>query len=111
MADPTPILPSDHDLLSSLWQVHQSAEWPVAGDAHEGELMTLDTVMAGCVTYYVDEHGLDTQRARILKDCLTDLANLLPDLEPDPQAYFERLKQLGDLLLKLGEGQANLPPH
>ena len=101
MADLTPDHFSDSSLLSSLWQVHQSAEWPVAGDAHEGELMTLDTVVAGCVTYYVEEHGLDTQRVGILKDCLADLENLLPDLEPDPQAYFERLQQLGDLLLKL----------
>ncbi|MCH7614164.1 MAG: hypothetical protein IH978_00245 [Nitrospinae bacterium] len=102
MADLTPDLSSDSSLLSSLWQVHQSAEWPVAGDVHEGELMTLDTVVAGCVTYYVEEHGLDTQRVGILKDCLADLENLLPDLEPDdPQAYFERLQQLGDLLLKL----------
>ena len=101
MADPTPILPSDHDLLSSLWQVHQSAEWPLAGYAHEGELMTLDTVMAGCVTYYVEEQDLDSQRVGILKDCLADLENLLPELEPDPQVYFERLQQLGDLLLKL----------
>ncbi len=104
MADLTPDLSSDSSLLSSLWQVHQSAEWPVAGDAHEGELMTLDTVVAGCVTYYVEEHGLDTQRVGILKDCLTDLENLLPDLEPDPQAYFERLQQLGELLLRLTLG-------
>ena len=93
---------SEYDLLSTLWQEHQSADWLVSGDAHEGELMTLDTVMAGCVTYFFEERELDLQRVGILEDCLRDLANLLPDLESDAQAYFERLQQLGNLLLKLG---------
>jgi len=104
MANQSLDLPSDSSLFASLWEVHQAAEWPVSGDAHEGELMTLDTVMAGCFTYYVEEHDLDPQRVGIIKDCLGDLENVLPELEPDSQAYFERLQQLGELLLKLTLG-------
>ena len=102
MADPSSRVSSEYDLLSTLWEDHQSADWPVAGDSHEGELMTLDTVVAGCVTYYVEERELDIQRVGILEDCLRDLENLMPDLESDAQVYFERLQQLGTLLLKLG---------
>lgn len=102
MADQPSNVSSEYYVLSSLWPEHQSAEWPVAGDSHEGELMTLDTVVAGCVTYYFEERELDIQRVEILEDCLTDLENLLADLDPDAQAYFERLQQLGQLLLKLG---------
>lgn len=101
MADRSFNVPSEYELLSSLWQEHRSADWPVAGDAHEGELMTLDTVVAGCVTYYFEERELDVQRVGILEDCLTELENLMSDLEPDSQAYFERLQQLGEFLLKL----------
>ncbi len=102
MADQSSKVSSEYDVLSALWQDHQSADWPVAGDAHEGELMTLDTVVAGCVTYYIEERELDIQRVGILEDCLGDLENLLPDLELDAQVYFERLQQLGTVLLKLG---------
>jgi len=102
MADPSSDVSGNYALLSSLWDLHVSADWPVGGDAHEGELMTLDTVVAGCVTYYFEERELDAQRVGILHDCLADLKNLLSDLEPEAQAYFERLQQLGELLLTLG---------
>lgn len=102
MADQPSNVSSEYDVLCSLWPEHQAAEWPVAGDAHEGELMTLDTVVAGCVTYYFEERELDIQRVGILEDCLADLGNLQADLDPDAQVYFERLQQLGRLLLKLG---------
>ena len=97
----SPKLHPDHAALALLWEEHQSADWPVSGDIHEGELMTLDTVVAGCVTYYFEERELDAQRIGILKDCLQDLENLMPDLESDSQSYFERLYQLGERLLKL----------
>jgi hypothetical protein len=102
MADPSSEMSDVKAKLSSLWELHVSADWPVGGDAHEGELMTLDTVVAGCVTYYVDEQELDAQRVVILQDCLSELKNLMPDLDPDAQEYFERLQQLAELLIRLG---------
>ena len=102
MADPSSNLSIEFDQLTSLWHEHQSAVWLVAGNTHEGELMTLDTVVAGCVTYYFEERELDVQRVGILDDCLGDLENLISDLEPDAQEYFIRLQQLGKLLLRLG---------
>ena len=104
MPDQCADLSDDYGLLASLWQRHQAAEWPITGDVHEGELMTVDTVVAGCVTYYVEERELDDQREAILKDCLNDLEKVLPQLEPDSQDYFERLQQLGALILKLKSG-------
>lgn len=101
MANSTPDFSGQYEGLSALWQEHQAADWPIAGDTHEGELMTLDTVVAGCVTYYVEERELDAQRVNILKDCLTELENLVSDLEPDAQEYFYRLHRLGELLLDI----------
>lgn len=88
--------------LTRLWEIHQAAEWPVEVGSREGELMTLDTVVSGCVTYFFEEHHLDPQRVTILEDCLSDLEAVLPELSDEPLDYFERVKQLGSLLLEVG---------
>ncbi|MDE0404444.1 MAG: hypothetical protein OXI53_03965 [Nitrospira sp.] len=88
--------------LTRLWNIHQAAEWPAGVGFHEGELMTLDTVVSGCAAYYFEEHELDPQRVAILEDCLSDLEAVLPELSEDLLDYFERVKQLGGLLLEVG---------
>lgn len=86
--------------IVSLWQVHRDAGWPKVSNPHEGELMTLDTVMSGCVTYYLEsEEGLDPQRMEILENCLADLDGLLPELADEAGEYFTRLRTLATLLL------------
>ena len=62
--------------------------------------MTLDTVISGCVVFFLDSpEGLDHQRVEILKDCLADLEEVTSELETDCQPYFVRLHRLGELLL------------
>lgn len=62
--------------------------------------MTLDTVISGCVTYYLDSaEGLDPQRVVMVEDCLADLNGLLPDLTDEAADYFERVRTLACLLL------------
>jgi len=62
--------------------------------------MTLDTVISGCVVYFLDsEEGLDEQRRGIVGDCLSDLATLEQELDEDCLPYFQRLHELGSLLL------------
>jgi len=62
--------------------------------------MTLDTVISGCVVYFLDsEEGLDDQRRGIVGDCLSDLAMLELELDEDCRPYFQRLHELGSLLL------------
>jgi len=68
--------------------------------------MTLDTVISGCVTYYLEsEDGLDPQRIDILETCLGDLNGLLPELADDASEYFERLRTLASLLLEVHHRQ------
>ncbi len=87
--------------IVSLWQVHREAGWPKFTDPNEGELMTLDTVISGCVTYYSEsEDGLDPQRVEMLESCLADLNGLLPELADEAGQYFERLRTLATLLLE-----------
>lgn len=62
--------------------------------------MTIDTVIGGCVVYYLDSSdGLDVQRLAILQDCLDDLDDLTDQLDAEYQPYFLRLRQLASLLL------------
>jgi hypothetical protein len=62
--------------------------------------MTLDTVISGCVVYFLDgQDGLDDQRRAIIGDCLADLETMEQELEEDCRPYFQRLHELGTLLL------------
>ncbi len=90
------------DDLTSIWKTHQQAAWPHCSSPHEGELMTLDTVISGCIVYYLEHReGLDGQRVEILESCLSDLEALLPDLpDEDSRVYFGRLNVLGHRVLK-----------
>lgn len=92
---------NDQD-LPRLWEIHRAADWPTGVGSREGELMTLDTVVSGCVTYFFEEHKLDPQRVAILEDCLSDLEAVLPELSEEPLDYFERVRQLGASLLEVG---------
>ena len=85
--------------LKELWQIHQDARWPDSLDGAEGQLMMLDTVIVGCITYYEEEQELDSQRIVILQDSLLELDELLVDLPDEGMEYFSRLRQLGHLIL------------
>ena len=90
----------DRDAVLSLWATHKEEPWPQVGTQQEGPLMTLDTVISGCVVYFLDSpEGLDAQRIAIVEDCVSDLDNLTDDLGEDCQLYFQRLRQLGTLLI------------
>lgn len=86
--------------LCSLWDQHRVAGWPKFSSPNEGELMTLDTVISGCATYYFDEQGLDAQRVAMLEHCLDDLDTLLPDVPEEAGEYFVRLRALAGVLLE-----------
>ncbi len=91
---------NEESRLTRLWEAHRSAGWPSALGPQEGELMMLDTVISGCITYFLESEGeLDQQRVEILQGCLTDLDHLLPELEEEAVPYFQRLRALGSLLL------------
>jgi len=90
----------DRHTVSQLWETHKGAEWPRVQSQHEGQLMTIDTVISGCVVYFLDgSDGLDEQRRGIVGDCLSDLESLEEDLDEACRPYFQRLRELGTLLL------------
>ncbi|NJN70040.1 MAG: hypothetical protein HC801_07065 [Nitrospira sp.] len=88
--------------IATAWEQHCANGWPRFSSPHEGQLMTLDTVISGCVVYYLESSdGLDNQRLTIVKDCLRDLDDLTTELETDCQPYFLRLRELGEMLLRV----------
>jgi len=91
--------------LRAVWDWHRSAAWPKFSSPDEGELMTLDTVISGCATYYFDEQGLDPQRVAMLEQCLADLDGLLSGVPEDAGDYFARLRELAGLLLASAKGR------
>src|SRR5512147_2479066 len=90
----------DRETLHKLWDAHKQEDWPRVASPHEGPLMTLDTVISGCVVYFLDsQEGLDEQRRAIVGDCLSDLETMEEELEEGCRPYFQRLHELGTLLL------------
>lgn len=90
----------DRATVETAWEQHCLEGWPTFTSPNQGQLMTLDTVISGCVVFFLDSsEGLDQQRVEILKDCLTDLEMATAELEADSQPYFFRLQRLGELLL------------
>ncbi|HWF59971.1 MAG TPA: hypothetical protein VN666_06645 [Nitrospira sp.] len=90
----------DRSMITTAWEQHCANGWPQFSSPHQGQLMTIDTVISGCVVYFLDSsEGLDDQRVAIVKDCLGDLDELAEALDSEPQAYFCRLRELGAMLL------------
>ncbi len=93
----------DRHTIASAWEQHCREGWPRFSSPNQGQLMTLDTVIGGCVVFYLDStDGLDPQRRSIVRDCLVDLDELTAELEAPCQDYFLRLRRMGELLLLTG---------
>ena len=91
---------SDRAKFDEVWQGHQGADWPGDLGSDEGQLMTLDTVIGGCVTYFFEEHHLDERRVEILRDCLAELDEVVENVSETATAYFRHLQFLGTTLLQ-----------
>ena len=88
------------ETIAEAWEQHRGIDWPQFSSPNQGQLMTLDTVISGCVVFYLDSpEGLDHQRAAIVRDCVGDLGDLTGELDADSQVYFIRLRKLGEMLL------------
>jgi hypothetical protein len=88
------------DTIAAAWEQHCGIDWPQFSSPNQGQLMTLDTVISGCVVFYLDSpEGLDYQRIAIVKDCLEEMDDLTGELDSSSQIYFLRLRELGEMLL------------
>ncbi|MGW4519441.1 hypothetical protein ACWEO4_48220 [Streptomyces sp. NPDC004393] len=93
---------SEYEDVARLWQEHQDADFPAGlrGAELDGiDLVMLDADIAGCVTTWRSNGGfLDAERLRILRDCITELDNVLPLLmDAEELRYYKRLHRLATI--------------
>ncbi|MFF4352542.1 hypothetical protein [Streptomyces sp. NPDC001530] len=99
---------SEHETnVARLWQEHLRAAFPPAlRGAEPGgiDMVLLDADIAGCVSTWQNNGGsLETERQRILRDCIADLDQVLPLLsEAEALRYCRRLRELAQLALGSG---------
>lgn len=66
-----------------------------AGEEVDGIcLASLDSYTAGCISTFVDRGRLDPTRLKILRQCATELQQVLPKLKGKPLQYFTLLNDL-----------------
>jgi hypothetical protein len=90
-------------MLDQLWRQHEAAPFPAVGRGLEvagHDLVTLDSATAGCISTFLDSGTLDKGRLSILGLCYHDLAVVVPEMEGDGRAYFDRLRKMAGLVLE-----------
>ncbi|HXD12034.1 MAG TPA: hypothetical protein VN653_18340 [Anaerolineales bacterium] len=94
-------IPAD---ILELWQEHSSATFPKGyGEKviNGIDLPLLDAEIAGCIHMYV--HGgekLEFQRVKMLRERLIDLNKIVLLLNSEELLYFNRLRELANLVLQ-----------
>jgi len=88
--------------ILELWEQHSAAAFPKGYKEIDGiDLTLLDAEIAGCVHMYIHNNAkLDYQRIRILRDRLIDLNTIILFLDKDELNYFNRLRELANLILQ-----------
>ena len=90
--------------ILELWQAHSSAAFPkgYGNQVIKGiDLPLLDAEIAGCIHMYI--HGgekLDARRVRALRERLIDLNHIVLLLNSEELIYFNRLRELANLILQ-----------
>jgi hypothetical protein len=90
-------------MLNQLWRQHEAARFPEVGYGLEvagHDLVTLDSTTAGCISTFLDAGTLDSWRLSILGLCNHNLAIVVPEMEGDGRAYFDRLHKMAGLVLE-----------
>ncbi|WP_351235439.1 hypothetical protein [Streptomyces sp. NPDC002133] len=99
---------TEHEaVVARLWREHLRAPFPAGlrGAEPAGiDMVPLDTDIAGRVsTWRSNGTTLDTQRLRILRDCVADLDQVLPLLtDTEDLRYWQRLRQLAQFVSDAG---------
>ena len=90
--------------IQELWQKHAAASFPkdYRDKRINGiDLSLLDAEIAGSIHMYLHTaNGLDARRVLSLRERLIDLNNIVLLLNNDELIYFNRLRELANLILQ-----------
>jgi len=111
MTGPNPHRSPDESLedLLRFWEDHRKAPFPagLGGKSVNGrDLVLLDASMAGCISAFINDGCLDVECACLLGMDYHDVAGIVTVLHREGVAYFERLRRMAGLTLRLAAEQA-----
>ena len=89
--------------ILKLWQQYSSAAFPKGYDGKEISginLPLLDVEIAGYIRMYVNHGTLDFRRVESLRELLIDLNTVILLLDSEELTYFNRLRELANLVLQ-----------
>lgn len=90
--------------IMELWQQHSSALFPKGYGSKEVnriDLPLLDAEIAGCIHVYIHNGAkLDAHRVKTLRERLIDLNTIVLLLDSETLIYFDRLRELANLVLQ-----------
>ncbi len=89
--------------ILNLWKQYSTTVFPKGyGTKQTGtiDLPLLDAEISGFVRQYINTANLERQQLRTLRDRLIDLNTVMLLLEGDELTYFNRLRELANLVLQ-----------
>ena len=90
-------------MLDQLWHQHLAAAYPTEStdlEVVDVDPVLIDSAIAGCVDTYLKTGALDTKRRQVLTESVRELETLMPRLTGEAHLYFDRLKRMGDIILR-----------
>lgn len=86
------------------WQARQKLPFPDQEEIPDrldfADLVLLDSDTAACIMTFVGSRGtLGLGRTRILRQCVRELAAVIPELERDAREYFSATHQIATAIL------------
>ena len=87
--------------IESAWNAHYFRAFPreCAGREVDGVCLTsCDTLLAGCISYFVENGTLDAECTDAVASVCTDLEWVMPRLSGEAHRYFSELLLLGKAL-------------
>ena len=85
--------------ILKLWNEFKELPYPLAAHMKERDFELHDSLAAGCIGAYLNTGKLETEKGRTLKNSLEYLEAHLQELPPEARGYFDKLKQMGELVL------------
>jgi hypothetical protein len=87
--------------IESAWNAHYFRAFPHECAAKEVDgvcLTSCDSLLAGCISYFVENGTLDQERTDAVASVCADLERVMPHLNDDARGYFSELLALGKAL-------------
>ena len=87
--------------IERAWNEHYFRPFPheCTGQEVDGVCLTsCDTFLAGCISYFVENGALDSERKDVVASVCADLERAMPRLSGKAREYFSELLVLGKAL-------------